>query len=261
MGQSFAGVGAKCRHLLEFFPRAMDEGEELLAQVMQEVLQEHIQEEGTSKGPSPEQPGRFTSRLRKAPPPEPVVWPQLRPGRLLGTVPDTEKTARAGDPTPALQHLALLEEAVLNGSELPALCKLTGTVHPPPRHLAPANPLRQSAPDRATPLQNAVTPRLLVTDGTWGLQAPDPPERRRPAALAAPLGFRTSQLRGVGLARRGAGAAHTARWVSMEAQRLREEARHPKCLGGSFATAFLVNNGPERMEPLNGRLCAIAPIA
>lgn len=50
-------------------------------------------------------------------------------------------------------------------------------------------------------------------------------ERRRPAALAAPLGFRTSQLRGVGLARRGAGAAHTARWVSMEA--------HPSCVASS----------------------------
>ena len=42
-------------------------------------------------------------------------------------------------------------------------------------------------------------------------------QRRRPAAQAAPLGGGRSQLRGVGLARRGAGAAQTARWVSMEA--------------------------------------------
>ncbi|CAL1160504.1 unnamed protein product [Cladocopium goreaui] len=242
---------------------ARDDGQELLAQVMQDVLQEHLKEEVTSKGPSPESElqlsGRFTSRLRKAPATT-TTWPQLRPGRLLGTVPETERSQAPCDATPALQHLALLEEAVMNGSELPPLCKLTGTVQPPPRHLAPR--LHPAAPPpQSAAAGQMTTPRLLVTDGTWGLQAPDPAERRRPAALAAALGFRTSQLRGVGLARRGAGAAHTARWVSMEAQRLREEARHPKCLGASFATAFLVNKGPERMEPLSASLCAIAPIA
>ena len=40
---------------------------------------------------------------------------------------------------------------------------------------------------------------------------------RSPAGQAAPLGFRNSNLRGTGLARRGAGAAATALWISSEA--------------------------------------------
>eukprot|EP00438_Fugacium_kawagutii_P025897 Skav233707 [mRNA] locus=scaffold1927:458280:459266:+ [translate_table: standard] len=97
MGQSLASPGAKHRNLAEDeFPQlvpkslnkssswhqllrlgltrncsvrmAMDEGQKLLAQVMQDVLQEHVAEEITSKVPSPEpdlpRSGRFTSRLR-----------------------------------------------------------------------------------------------------------------------------------------------------------------------------------------------------
>ena len=66
---------------------------------------------------------------------------------------------------------------------------------------------------------------------------------RTPAGQAAPLGFRTSNLRGSGLARRGAGAAATALWISTEAQRLREEAQLPKPIGVSSAAAFLLNRG------------------
>ncbi|CAK9047963.1 unnamed protein product [Durusdinium trenchii] len=239
----------------------MNDGPDFLPDLMQQALQEHVTEERSSKVASPEtdvpRTGRFTSRLRKAPAAAPT-WPQQRPGRLLGLVHAPTECGQAAGEMPALRHLALLEEAVLNGTELPPLCKLAGA-QPPSAPKAPKEG-RPNVP-HAPPTRSQRAPRLLVADGTWGIQPPDSTQRRRPAAQAAPLGGGRSQLRGVGLARRGAGAAQTARWVSMEAERLREQARQPKPLGLSFATAFLVNGGPERMEPLSAGLCAIAPIS
>ncbi|CAJ1389149.1 unnamed protein product [Effrenium voratum] len=234
--------------------------EALLAQLTQQVVQEHLNEEGdsvyeASRAPSP--PGRFTSRRKPRNPPASQVLG--RPARLMGGV-----RGAGGDPfdaegtqaeTPAMRHLALLEEAVLKGTELPPLCSLTGGS----ASSAPKAKVKVPPPPRAVP-DMPDAPRLLVTEGTWGLQPPASSLRRSPAALAAPLGCRTSHLRGSGLARKGAGAAQTALWVSMEAERLREEARHPKSLGVSFATAFLVNRGPERMQPLSARLSAVQPI-
>lgn len=224
---------------------------ELMAQITQQVLQEHLLEDKdsacdiVSEGP---ELGRFTSRLRRHRPQPPAAPPpSKRPGRLLGVQEPGSSFSAGTEELPALQHLAQLEQAVLSGSALPALPiwgQMGQGASPPPRSAAPKMPRYPAlAAARTSPL----SPRLRA---------------RSPAETALRgLGFRSANLRGSGrgLARRGAVAAATALWISTEAQRLREEAQQPKSIGTSCAAAFLLNRGPELLEPLSKPLCDLKP--
>eukprot|EP00930_Biecheleria_cincta_P037548 TRINITY_DN25791_c0_g1_i1.p1 TRINITY_DN25791_c0_g1~~TRINITY_DN25791_c0_g1_i1.p1 ORF type:complete len:342 (+),score=60.45 TRINITY_DN25791_c0_g1_i1:78-1103(+) len=262
--------------------------------------------------------GRFTSRLRPkggytsdqgAPRPAP------RPGRLGGAVEGAgsdpifersivggaeSKQQRPSSPEsagcrfqelPAFRHLALLEEAVGFGKELPLLpqelpapaapgrlAPMTGSARAAAATLSlqglqrggsastPRSQLLKeeeaTASDSSSPW--GASPRLLVQSGGWGLQAPQQAVGmlRRPAGNAAPLGFNKSLLRGTGVTRKGCGAAATAMWITTETQRLRKEYSQKTSLGSSYAAAFLVNDGPERMmggTPLSARLTREQP--
>eukprot|EP00439_Symbiodinium_sp_Y106_P053145 s2288_g7.t1 len=216
---------------------------ELMAQITQQVLQEHLLEDKDSAcdivSEAPEL-GRFTSRLRRHRPQPPAAPPPTkRPGRLLGVQEPGSAFCVGTEELPALQHLAQLEQAVLSGSALPALpiWGQTGQgASPPPRSVAPKV---SRYPALAAAHTSPLSPRLRPV---------------RSPAQTLPLGFRSPNLRrgsGRGLARRGAVAAATALWISTEAQRLREEAQQPKSIGTSCAAAFLLNRGPELLEPLS----------
>jgi len=97
-------------------------------------------------------------------------------------------------------------------------------------------------------------PRVLFREGYWGVQPPLKHGFRKPAGLAKPVAFGHSALRGAPLPRSGRGTIATARWVGTEGERLRAEAY--KSLGSSAHVAWLVNAGPESMEPLRAGLIA-----
>ena len=91
---------------------------QVVSEALREALEEHVREESTASAASVS-PGRFTSRLRR--PRETPRWCSARPERLQGAVEVKELSA-----LPAMEHLKLLEEAVLKGTELPPLRKPQG---------------------------------------------------------------------------------------------------------------------------------------
>lgn len=230
--------------------------------------------------------GRFTSRLARRPKvPEKSALNAIRPRRLgglvggIGSDPFVEKASARGagkhssciewDDIPAFRHLSLLEEAIGNGSELPALpeafsssqrlAPMTGTVMNNTMSSSLRSGQKLGLGSTATSVASSTprTPRILVTNGTWGLQPATSAAARRHASAAAPLGYCTSGLRGTSLPKKGSGAAATAMWIGTEGERLRHEARTPRSLDAM--AAFLVNGGPERMTPLNGKLVTRDP--
>jgi len=240
--------------------------------------------------------GRFTSRRQKALAVPDDQAQRIRPGRLGGAVmgsgrdpllelselgasaedkADAPRTSSEFADLPAFMHLARLEEAIGNGSELPELpsfapgrrAPMTGSTSAvataagysggTSRVMLNAQPGRtQKDSNRST---GKATPRVLVASGAWGLQPSAPPGSRRPAGNAAALGFSKSALRGTGVAKKGSGAHATALWIGTEVARLREEAAQPAGLGTSHAAAFLVNNGPEQLDSLSAQLTWTKP--
>lgn len=189
-----------------------------------------------------------------------------RPGRLEDSSPDVENPCNKHLPVDfselvVFKHLKALEEAVQSGESLEGCFPdLPANLRSPTSQYRPAPTCRGRLALRAVgggllakaPIGVAKSaPRYFFGEDCYGMQPPLKPGSRKHATNQ--MAFGHSALRGTPLQRYHHVSHASALWVNTEASRLKSEMSKP--YGASPAIAFLQNDGPQALVPLQPALC------